>query len=46
MLGAWIQSLVRELDPTSHNQVHMLQLTPQLKILYATTKFKDPECCN
>ena len=34
--GAWVLSLVREL------RSHM----PQLKILHATVKSKDPPCCN
>ena len=45
MQGAWVQSLVRELDPMCHN-LKKRSHTPQLKILHASVKIKVPVCCN
>ena len=42
MLGAQVQSLVRELDPTSHNQEFKCC---HYKIPHATIKMEDPMCC-
>ena len=43
MQGAWVWSLVRELDPTCLNQGVCM---PQLKIPRATKKIEDPMCCD